>query len=67
MVSGTCRKASGESETCLLKRWALIWIYVALSYANMDYILTSALAGFDLMELTLSYDIACQWRKNFAE
>ncbi|KAF7335028.1 CxC2 domain-containing protein [Mycena venus] len=36
-------------------------------YANMDYILMSALAGFDLMELTLSYDIACQWIKNFVE
>ncbi|KAJ7873906.1 hypothetical protein B0H14DRAFT_2343923 [Mycena olivaceomarginata] len=36
-------------------------------YANMDYILLSALAGFDLLELTLSYDIACQWKKNFGE
>ncbi|KAJ7080717.1 hypothetical protein C8R43DRAFT_909900 [Mycena crocata] len=36
-------------------------------YANMDYILMSALAGFDLMELTVSYDIACQWKKNFDE
>ncbi|KAJ7126593.1 hypothetical protein C8R43DRAFT_1134919 [Mycena crocata] len=36
-------------------------------YANMDYILMSALAGFDLMELTVSYDIACQWRKRLAE
>ncbi|KAJ7017744.1 hypothetical protein C8F04DRAFT_1214941 [Mycena alexandri] len=33
-------------------------------YANMDYILMSALAGFDGQELTLSYDIACQWKKN---
>ncbi|KAJ7807053.1 hypothetical protein B0H13DRAFT_2386681 [Mycena leptocephala] len=33
-------------------------------YANMDYIVMSALAGFDLKELTISYDIACQWRKN---
>ncbi|KAJ7115651.1 hypothetical protein C8R43DRAFT_1138108 [Mycena crocata] len=36
-------------------------------YANMDYILMSALAGFDLMELTVSYDVACQWRKRLAE
>ncbi|KAJ7701956.1 hypothetical protein B0H17DRAFT_1195154 [Mycena rosella] len=36
-------------------------------YANMDYILMSALSKFDLMELTLSYDIACQWKKNFTE
>ncbi|KAJ7094831.1 hypothetical protein C8R44DRAFT_749409 [Mycena epipterygia] len=36
-------------------------------YANMDYVLLSALAGFNLMELTISYDIACQWKKNFGE
>ncbi|KAJ7826746.1 hypothetical protein B0H13DRAFT_1657348 [Mycena leptocephala] len=36
-------------------------------YANMDYILMSALAGFDLKELTISYDVACQWRKRLAE
>ncbi|KAJ7169138.1 hypothetical protein C8R43DRAFT_1121027 [Mycena crocata] len=34
-------------------------------YANMDYILMSALTGFNLMELGISYDIACQWKKNF--
>ncbi|KAJ7430104.1 hypothetical protein B0H11DRAFT_2264340 [Mycena galericulata] len=32
-------------------------------YANMDWITMSALSGFDLQELTLSYDIACQWEK----
>ncbi|KAJ7689073.1 hypothetical protein B0H14DRAFT_3101092 [Mycena olivaceomarginata] len=36
-------------------------------YTNMDYILMSALADFDLQEVTLSYDIACQWIKNFEE
>ncbi|KAJ7022824.1 hypothetical protein C8F04DRAFT_970935 [Mycena alexandri] len=36
-------------------------------YANMDYILMSALEGFDGQELTISYDIACQWKKNLAE
>ncbi|KAJ6491119.1 hypothetical protein C8R45DRAFT_901358 [Mycena sanguinolenta] len=36
-------------------------------YANMDYILMSSLVGLDLQELTLSYDIVCQWKKNFAE
>ncbi|KAJ7735174.1 hypothetical protein B0H16DRAFT_1731438 [Mycena metata] len=34
-------------------------------YANMDYIILSALLGFSLMLLTISYDIACQWKKNF--
>ncbi|KAJ7038551.1 hypothetical protein C8F04DRAFT_1255829 [Mycena alexandri] len=36
-------------------------------YANMDYILASAVAGFALLALTISYDIACQWRKNLPE
>ncbi|KAJ7173526.1 hypothetical protein C8R46DRAFT_1215455 [Mycena filopes] len=36
-------------------------------YANMDFILTSALQGFDLDELTISYDIACQWHKCLAD
>ncbi|KAJ7026086.1 hypothetical protein C8F04DRAFT_966920 [Mycena alexandri] len=35
-------------------------------YANMDFVLMSALQGFDLDELTISYDIACQWHKNLA-
>jgi hypothetical protein len=33
----------------------------------MDFIMMSSLAGFDLKELTISYDIACQWRKNLLE
>ncbi|KAJ7068896.1 hypothetical protein B0H15DRAFT_793973 [Mycena belliarum] len=35
-------------------------------YANMDYIVMSALRGLSLTHLTLSYDIACQWKKNLA-
>jgi hypothetical protein len=34
------------------------------SYANMDYIVASALRGFNLMELAISYDINCQWHKD---
>ncbi|KAJ7149496.1 hypothetical protein C8R43DRAFT_887995 [Mycena crocata] len=36
-------------------------------YSNMDYIILSALLGFNLMLLTISYDIACQWKKKFEE
>ncbi|KAJ6447425.1 hypothetical protein C8R47DRAFT_1181554 [Mycena vitilis] len=36
-------------------------------YANMDYIVVAALAGISLMLLTISYDIACQWKVNLAE
>ncbi|KAJ7178324.1 hypothetical protein C8R43DRAFT_871505 [Mycena crocata] len=36
-------------------------------YANMDYIVMSALLGFTLMMLTISYDIGCQWKKNLPD
>ncbi|KAJ7919700.1 hypothetical protein B0H13DRAFT_2428738 [Mycena leptocephala] len=36
-------------------------------YANMDFIVASALAGFCLLLLTISYDIACQWKTNLAK
>ncbi|KAJ7901027.1 hypothetical protein B0H14DRAFT_3422936 [Mycena olivaceomarginata] len=36
-------------------------------YSNMDYIVMSALIGFTLLWLTLSYDIACQWKVRLAE
>ncbi|KAF7372731.1 CxC2 domain-containing protein [Mycena sanguinolenta] len=35
-------------------------------FRNMDYILLAALMGFVLMLLTISYDIACQWKRNLA-
>ncbi|KAJ7805542.1 hypothetical protein B0H13DRAFT_2387660 [Mycena leptocephala] len=33
-------------------------------YADMDFIVMSSLAGFNLKELTLSYDVVCQWQKH---
>ncbi|KAJ7431124.1 hypothetical protein FB451DRAFT_1321146 [Mycena latifolia] len=36
-------------------------------YANMDFIVMSALRGFSLKMLTISYDIACQWQTNLKE
>ena len=33
-------------------------------YANMDYIFFSAILGITLLFLTVSYDIACQWKRN---
>ncbi|KAJ7893749.1 hypothetical protein B0H13DRAFT_1625094 [Mycena leptocephala] len=36
-------------------------------YANMDFIIVSALAGFSLLLLTISYDIACQWKVHLRE
>ncbi|KAJ7437316.1 hypothetical protein B0H11DRAFT_2255542, partial [Mycena galericulata] len=34
------------------------------TYANMDYILLSSLLGVAILCLTISYDIACQWKVN---
>ncbi|KAK7000623.1 CxC2 domain-containing protein [Favolaschia claudopus] len=36
-------------------------------YSNMDFIILSALAGFALLWLTISYDIACQWKIHLLE
>ncbi|KAJ7147717.1 hypothetical protein C8R43DRAFT_1129633 [Mycena crocata] len=36
-------------------------------YINMDYIFFMGLAGSDVSELYVSYDIACQWHKNIWE
>ncbi|KAJ7770736.1 hypothetical protein B0H16DRAFT_1306425 [Mycena metata] len=36
-------------------------------YINMDYIFFIGLAGSELTELFVSYDIACQWHKNIWE
>jgi hypothetical protein len=33
----------------------------------MDYIVMACLVGFALMMLTISYDIACQWKKNMRQ
>ncbi|KAF7365979.1 CxC2 domain-containing protein [Mycena venus] len=35
-------------------------------YANMDYILMSALISVTILWLTISYDIACQWKINLS-
>lgn len=34
-------------------------------YVNMDYLILSSLRGNELVTLILSYDIVCQWHKNF--
>ncbi|KAJ7860931.1 hypothetical protein B0H13DRAFT_1900698 [Mycena leptocephala] len=36
-------------------------------YANMDYILLSALAGVALLCVAISYDIVCQWKVHLRE
>ncbi|KAJ7118695.1 hypothetical protein C8R43DRAFT_1091016 [Mycena crocata] len=36
-------------------------------YANMDYLFFSSLLGMTLKTVVSSYDIACQWGRNFAK
>ncbi|KAK7043444.1 CxC2 domain-containing protein [Favolaschia claudopus] len=36
-------------------------------YSNMDWIVMSALVGFSLVLLTISYDICCQWKITLRE
>ena len=36
-------------------------------YANMDFIVISALLGTFTLALTFSYDICCQWSRNLAK
>jgi hypothetical protein len=40
---------------------------ITCRYCNIDYLLLSALLGFALMWLVVSYDIACQYYKKFWE
>ncbi|KIM87974.1 hypothetical protein PILCRDRAFT_3683 [Piloderma croceum F 1598] len=35
-------------------------------YCNMDYIILLAIISITLLRLVITYDIACQWSKNFA-
>ena len=46
-----------------INAWYIAW--QPCRYANMDYIFLSALRNFSLLILFTSYDIACQWKKNF--
>ena len=34
-------------------------------YCNVDFIVLAALIGVTLLRIVLTYDIACQWLKNF--
>lgn len=42
-------------------------LLICSRYCNMDFIVMAALAGLGLLMLTISYDIACQWKVNLAE
>ena len=39
-------------------------LIIVSRYCNMDYIVLSTLAGIKLPQVTISYDIGCQWSRN---
>lgn len=65
-VLATFRRVRGKLLRRLLE-WILYLTSLTYRYSNMDYIVMSALMGFCLMMLTISYDIGCQWQKGLAE
>ncbi|KIJ92421.1 hypothetical protein K443DRAFT_113647 [Laccaria amethystina LaAM-08-1] len=40
-------------------------LQVGEKYCNVDFIVLAALVGVTLLRIVLTYDIACQWLKNF--
>jgi Kyakuja-Dileera-Zisupton transposase len=54
-----------ENGTTTQKSLFLDADWMRISYANMDFILLSSLVGTLLLLITISYDIACQWWRNF--
>ena len=55
------------------ERYVSHLIFIVLSahyihrYANMDFIIFSAILGTFMLALTISYDICCQWSRNVAK
>jgi hypothetical protein len=43
-----------------------ITFYVDFRYSNMDFIILAALVGITLPRIIITYDIGCQWSKNFS-
>ncbi|KAJ7715472.1 hypothetical protein B0H16DRAFT_1741913 [Mycena metata] len=53
--------------TLVLRRFTVGDLQLGERYINMDYIFFMGLAGSEISELYVSYDIACQWHKNIWE
>ena len=62
VVLGISRRERGMSTS--FDRWT--GRSLAGRYANMDFIVLSALLGTVMLALTILYDICCQWSRNLA-
>lgn len=67
MYAGEWARGSTEGGKVHLVSFIRFSNLTTFRYANMDFIVMSALAGFSLLMLTISYDIACQWKINLKE
>ena len=45
----------------------IVALLTVARYCNMDYVVLSALLGVALLHIIITYDIACQWFKNFTK
>lgn len=67
-----CVRANGMGNLQKGERYPIILIAahairrlnISIRYANMDYVVFSALVGIGLLFVTISYDIVCQWKQN---
>lgn len=60
---GTYKRVNGEASRC-----RLVMIYRSnflKRFCNMDYLFLSSLSGSTIQSIVASYDVACQWYKNF--
>jgi len=58
----TCRRENGEYSKLPIFSRCSDWIP---SYCSMDYIYLSSLVSIILLSIIISYNITCQWSKNF--
>ncbi|KAF9554491.1 hypothetical protein CPC08DRAFT_737663 [Agrocybe pediades] len=53
------------SRHCLVRRNGAGDLQKGEKYCNVDFVVLSALIGISLLRVVLTYDIGCQWSKNF--
>ncbi len=61
-VWAICRKANGTYTVCYVKEDRLIDVR---SWANIDYVLASAVKGTGVRRIMNSYDVGCEHEKGF--
>lgn len=60
-----CKRANGE---ILINLWVLFtYVQRATSFCNMDFIFFSTIIPLLLLNVVISYDIACQWKINLLD